>query len=150
MGGIAGISETGAYSVVTAGGSYEELDQDNGNTLYYSGSGSHENTDPKQPMPSTTRTNALKASLRMHEPVRVLRAAGVGGRKSRSSWRPTVGIGYDGLYRVTRMQLKTNTRGDLYEQFELERLIDQPALEIVKSRPSPAEVKDFDKRDEGY
>jgi hypothetical protein len=150
MGGIAGNSETGAYSVVTAGGAYEELDQDQGNTLYYSGSGSHANTDPKQPMPSTAGTNALKASMRMHKPIRVLRAAGVGGSKSRSSWRPTVGIRYDGLYRVAAMQLKINTNGGLYEQFKLERLGNQRALEENKSRPTPAEVRDFYKRDEGY
>jgi hypothetical protein len=48
------------------------------------------------------------------------------------------------------MQLKTNTNGGLCEQFKLERLGDQPALEIVKSRPTPAEVKDFDKREQGY
>jgi hypothetical protein len=150
MGGIAGNSETGAYSVVTAGGPYEELDQDRGNVLYYSGSSSHFNTDPKQPSPSSNATNALKASMRMQKPVRVLRAAGGGGSKSRSSWRPTVGIRYDGLYRVVAMQLKINTSGGLYEQFKLERLGDQPALKNDKSRPTPAEVRDFYKREEGY
>jgi hypothetical protein len=150
MGGIAGNSETGAYSVVTVGGPYEELDQDRGNVLYYSGSSSHFNTDPKQPSPSSNATNALKASMRMQKPVRVLRAAGGGGSKSRSSWRPTVGIRYDGLYRVVAMQLKINTSGGLYEQFKLERLGDQPALKNDKSRPTPAEVRDFYKREEGY
>jgi hypothetical protein len=77
IGGISGNAATGAYSVVTSGGAYEELDEDRGNTLYYSGSRSHDNTDPKKPFPSSPGTLALKASQRTHNPVRVLRAAGV-------------------------------------------------------------------------
>jgi hypothetical protein len=152
MGGIAGNAETGAYSVVTAGGPYEELDQDRGDVLFYSGSRSHDNTDPKKPFPSSNATLALKASQRLGKPVRVLRAAGLGSAKSRAATlRPTVGIRYDGLYRVVAMQLKTNTNGGLYEQFKLERLEGQPPLsDFVKSRPTPREVRDFDRRDEGY
>jgi len=95
--GISGNAETGAYSVVTSGGAYEELDEDRGDTMYYSGPRSHVNTDPKKPFPSTNATNALKTSQRTGRPVRVLRAAGAGGSKSGSKWRPTVGIRYDGL-----------------------------------------------------
>lgn len=149
IGGISGNSETGAYSVVTSGGPYEELDQDQGDILYYSGSRSHDNTDPNQPSPSSNATLALKASLRMHKPVRVLRAAGLGGKRSGSSWRPTVGIRYDGLYHVAAMQLKTNTNGGLYEQFKLQRLPDQPALDN-KARPTATEVRDYYKREEAY
>ncbi|GAB7330546.1 hypothetical protein MBLNU13_g02137t1 [Cladosporium sp. NU13] len=147
--GISGNSETGAYSVVTSGGAYEELDEDRGHTLYYSGSRSHDNTDPKKPFPSTNATNALKASQRTGRPVRVLRAAGAGGSKSGSKWRPTVGIRYDGLYRVADMQLKTNINGGLYEQFKLVRLDGQPALNN-KARPTAAEVRDYYKREDGY
>lgn len=152
MGGIAGNAETGAYSVVTAGGPYEDLDQDQGDILYYSGSRSHDNTDPKEPFPSSAATLALKSSLRLGKPVRVLRAAGSGsGKGSGANLRPTVGIRYDGLYRVVAMQLKTNTSGGLYEQFKLERLEGQPPLSsIVKSRPTAREVRDFDKREDGY
>ena len=152
IGGIAGNSETGAYSVVTAGGPYEDLDQDRGDVLFYSGSGSHDNTDPKKPFPSTAATLTLKASLRLGKPVRVLRAAGLGSSKSHAATlRPTVGIRYDGLYRVVAMQLKTNTGGGLYEQFKLERLDGQPPLStFVKSRPTAREVRDFDQREDGY
>lgn len=150
MGGIAGNAETGAYSVVTSGGQYEDLDQDKGDILYYSGSRSHDNTDPKKPFPSSNATLALKASLRLGKPVRVLRAAGFGSSKS-THLRPTAGIRYDGLYRVVAMQLKTNTSGGLYEQFKLERLEGQPPLSsFVKSRPTAREVRDFDKREDGY
>lgn len=149
IGGISGNSETGAYSVVTSGGQYEDLDQDHGNVLYYSGSGSHDNTDPKKPSPSTNATLALQASLRTGRPVRVLRAAGTGVSKSQKSWRPIVGIRYDGRYRVVATQLRTNLKGGLYEQFKLERMGDQPALDS-KSRPTPGEIKDFDRRDQEY
>lgn len=149
MGGISGNSEFGAYSIVTAGGQYEELDQDHGNILYYSGSGSHENTDPKNPAPSTTATSALQASLRTQNPVRVLRAAGAGSGKSKKSWRPTVGIRYDGLYRVVATALRTNVKGGLYEQFKLERIEGQPPLD-TKSRPTAGEIRDYEKRDQGY
>jgi hypothetical protein len=96
MGSIVGHSETVAYSVVTSGGSYEELSQDTGNVFYYSGSNSYENGDPKKHF---SRLLALRASLQMHEPVHVLRAAGSGGKKSGNSWWPAVGMRYDGLYR---------------------------------------------------
>lgn len=148
IGGISGNSQTGAYSIVTSGGAYEELDEDRGNTLYYSGSRSHDNTDPKKPFPSSPGTLALKASQRTHNPVRVLRAAGAGGKKSGSSWRPTVGIRYDGLNLVQSMQLKTNMNGGLYEQFKLVRMDGQPALS--KARPTAAEIRDYDKREYGY
>ena len=152
MGGIAGNAETGAYSVVTAGGPYEDLDQDKGDVLFYSGSRSHDNKDPKKPFPSSNATLALKASQRLGKPVRVLRAAGFGSSKScAATLGPTVGIRYDGLYRVVGMQLKTNASGGLYEQFKLERLEGQPPLStFVKSRPTAREVRDFDRRDDGY
>lgn len=149
MGGIAGNAQTGAYSVVTAGGPYEDLDQDKGDVLFYSGSRSHDNEDPKKPFPSSNATLALKASLTLGKPVRVLRAAGIA--KGKNTLRPTVGIRYDGLYRVVIMKLNTNTKGGLYEQFRLERLDGQPALGLIaKSRPSASEVRDYYKREDGY
>lgn len=149
MCGIAGNAQTGANSVVTAGGPYEDLDQDKGDVLFYSGSRSHDNEDPKQPFPSSNATLALKASMRLSRPVRVLRAAGLA--RGKSTLRPTAGIRYDGLYKVVGMNLKTNTKGGLYEQFRLERLGDQPALSsVASSRPSAAEVRDFYRREDGY
>jgi hypothetical protein len=147
--GISGHKETGAYSVVTSGGAYEELDEDRGNTLYYSRSRSHDNKDPKKPFPSSDGTLALKASQRTRNPVRVLRAAGTGGSKSGRSLRPTVGIRYDGLYLVQDMQLRTNMNGGLYEQFKLVRLDGQPDLNN-KARPTAAEIRDFYEREKGY
>lgn len=149
--GIAGNQETGAYSVVTSGGQYEELDQDKGDVLHYSGSQSHDNENPREPFPSTGGTNALKASMRNRKPVRVLRAAGVGGNRTGNNIRPTVGIRYDGLDRVIALQLKTNTKGGLYEQFKLERLDGQTPLDnIAKARPTASEIRDYHRRDQAY
>jgi hypothetical protein len=150
-GGIAGNAQTGAYSVVTAGGTYEELDQDKGDVLFYSGSNSHKNTDPQEPFASSNATLALKASQRLYKPVRVLRSAGTSKSSAAATLRPRVGIRYDGLYHVVAMQLKTNTNGGLYEQFKLERMEGQPPLgDFVKSRPTAQELRVFDRRVDGY
>ncbi|KAI7501855.1 hypothetical protein KC367_g2554 [Hortaea werneckii] len=60
--GICGDEKSGAFSIVVSG-QYELLDTDRGTYLYYSGSGSVDNTDPRQPAPSTTGTMALHTSL---------------------------------------------------------------------------------------
>lgn len=152
MGGIAGNAETGAYSVLTAGGTYEALDEDKGDVLLYSADRSLDNKDPKTPYLSSSNTLALKASQRRGKPVRVLRAAGSGSSESRAATlRPAVGIRYDSLYRVVGMQLKPNTSGGSYEQFRLERLNGQtPLSDVVKSRPTAKEVRNFYKREDGY
>lgn len=145
MGGIAGNSQTGAYSIVVSG-MYEDLDQDQGETLFYSGSRSHDNEDPKAPFPSSNATLALKASLTNRRPVRVLRSSG-----GRSKLSPTVGIRYDGLYRVVAMGEKLNTKGGRYEQFKLQRLYGQGDLAaLARGRPTAAEVRDHGKIQNGY
>ncbi|KAI1104027.1 PUA-like domain-containing protein [Jackrogersella minutella] len=131
MGGISGTTSAGAYSIIVAGG-YEGLDDDKGAILYYSGSNSHGNTDPTMPAPSSFGTNALKASLRTGNPVRVLRS----GPNPRSPWAPPCGIRYDGLYRVISLRESSNTKGGLYEQFILCRDPDQTPLETLR-RISP-------------
>ncbi|KAK7751150.1 hypothetical protein SLS62_006980 [Diatrype stigma] len=115
MAGIAGHTTLGAYSIVVSS-SYADLDRDHGDTLFYSGSNSHKNDDPTRPAPSRPGTNALKASRRTGNPVRVLRAAGAGAGAhagSRNKWAPDRGIRYDGLYRVVRMLTPTNNNGML-------------------------------------
>lgn len=124
---------------------YEDLDRDNGETLYYSGSGSHSNTDPNKPSPSTTGTRCLKASYHTGKPIRVLR----GGNGKHS---PSVGIRYDGLYKVVSMNRPRNNSGGLYEQFRLVRLDDASngTLEECKNRPTVAEKRDWSQREVKY
>ncbi|KAI0112358.1 PUA-like domain-containing protein [Hypoxylon sp. NC0597] len=108
IGGIAGTTDVGAYSIVVSD-IYEDLDDDRGETLYYSGSNSHNNDDPTRPAPSSTGTKALKASLQTGNPVRVLRS---GGPHSRNRWLPECGLRYDGLYRVVALRERKNTKGE--------------------------------------
>lgn len=111
-GGIHGSVQHGAYSIVIAN-KYDDLDTDDGDTIYYSGSNSHTNTDPNRPAESTNNTKALKASVRTQNPVRVLRSGGSSAvvNRSKNSYLPEAGFRYDGLYRVVSMRTPKNRNG---------------------------------------
>ncbi|KAH9904053.1 PUA-like domain-containing protein [Xylariomycetidae sp. FL2044] len=150
MGGIAGRRDTGAYSIVVSE-SYHDLDEDRGETLFYSGSGSHDNADPDAPALSTSCTDAMKASLRTKLPVRVLRSGRLSSGYKRSTYAPDCGLRYDGLYQVDRLHVKKNGKGGLYEQFELHRLPDQtPLSEIRLDCPTPEQRRHFGMIRDGY
>ena len=142
QGGIYGNRETGAYSIVISG-EYDDLDHDEGNVLYYSGSNSHSNEDPSSPAPSTGGTIALQASERTQNPVRVIRTS-----SGKSAFAPISGLRYDGLYTVVESRYPKNLKGGLYEQFKLVRLDDQP--EIDRSRPTKKENRDYGRIGDGY
>ncbi|OTA62595.1 hypothetical protein K449DRAFT_433488 [Hypoxylon sp. EC38] len=147
IGGIAGTTDVGAYSIVVSD-IYEDLDDDRGETLYYSGSNSHNNDDPTRPAPSSTGTKALKASLQTGNPVRVLRS---GGPHSRNRWLPECGLRYDGLYRVVALREGKNTKGGLYEQFMLQREPGQTSLgELLLSSPTAQQKRDLNDIQRGY
>lgn len=138
---------TKSLHVLTGDCRYEDLDTDNGEVLYYSGSGSHENTDPKNHKESTTGTKCLKASYYSGKPVRVVRTA------SKSMYSPTVGLRYDGLYKVVSMNRPRNNNGGLYEQFRLERIDDKSngnLEEDCRERPTAREQRDYGERDVKY
>ncbi|KAI1760300.1 PUA-like domain-containing protein [Hypoxylon sp. FL1150] len=144
MGGIAGSTVKGAYSIVVSS-NYEDLDRDQGDKLYYSGSNSHDNKDPKKPPPSTRGTMALKVSMDLEKPVRVLRSGGTPGSTKTNPWLPDCGLRYDGLYRVVALREGKNTEGGLYEQFVLERQPGQTPLDELR-RNSPTTRQKFDLR----
>ncbi|OTB17090.1 hypothetical protein K445DRAFT_311587 [Daldinia sp. EC12] len=149
VGGIAGSTETGAYSIVVSK-AYNDLDDDQGDTLYYSGSNSHKNDNPYQSAPSSAGTNALKASLRTGRPVRVLRAGGPHSSKN-NFWLPKCGIRYDGLYQVTGIRERKNTNGGLYEQFRLRREPGQTPLEDIRHMsPTSQQKRDLNRFLQGY
>ena len=135
MGGIAGSPTYGAYSIIVSG-LYADLDADYGDRLYYSGSQSHDNTDPNTPVLSNA-TKALQRSRENGKVVRVLRASG-----GESYYCPSVGLRYDGLYQVGREETKINRRGGAYLRFRLERVAGQPPID--RSRPTVAEKRDYD------
>ncbi|KAI0487428.1 PUA-like domain-containing protein [Xylaria cf. heliscus] len=128
MAGIAGSVTSGAWSIVVAG-TYEDLDTDNGDTLYYSGSNSHNNKDPQNAAPASQGTKALHASITTQNPVRVLRSGGAFNTRNKNRFLPSCGLRYDGLYRVVHYQQRLNRNGGLYDQFKLARLPGQIALD---------------------
>lgn len=146
--GITGTTASGAYSIVTSGssGTYDHLDQDFGDKLFYSADNSHDNTNPNTVVFVSNATKSLHKSLETGKPVRVLRSSG--GKKK---YTPKVGIRYDGLYRVHLVRRETNSKGGLYEQFELHRLPGQRSLdEIQATVPSREQQDAFNKIKSGY
>ncbi|CAK4033016.1 E3 ubiquitin- ligase ORTHRUS 1 [Lecanosticta acicola] len=143
--GIVGDPDQGAYSIVVAG-QYDDLDTDNGDTLYYSGSGSHENTDPRRPAEATIGTRSLHASIERGNPVRVLRS-----HSGTSRWAPSRGLRYDGLYNVVGVRTPRNAKGGKYEQFRLERIEEgQIPLLDCRKRPDGKDLRDLDHIEWGY
>ncbi|KAI3338013.1 hypothetical protein F4824DRAFT_488909 [Ustulina deusta] len=140
IGGIAGSVTTGAWSIVIAG-TYEDLDTDHGNTLYYSGSNSHDNRNAQKAAPASQGTKALHASRTTENPVRVLRSGGKSSTHNQNPHLPSCGLRYDGLYRVAGFQQRRNQHGGLYDQFKLERLPGQtPLSELQRSSPTTEQV----------
>ncbi|KAK3321764.1 PUA-like domain-containing protein [Apodospora peruviana] len=145
--GITGSATEGAYSIVTSGGStYEDLDQDFGDKLFYSADSSRDNTDRNNIAFTSNATMSLHKSLTSGRPVRVLRNSG--GKKA---YTPKKGIRYDGLYRVHAVKRRTNAKGGLYEQFELKRLSGQRSLDDINAKvPSPEQLALFARIKNGY
>ncbi|KAI0440029.1 hypothetical protein F4803DRAFT_564102 [Xylaria telfairii] len=138
MAGIAGTVTSGAWSIVVAS-TYEDLDMDNGDTLYYSGSNSHNNTDPQRAAPASQGTKALHASIATQNPVRVLRSGGAFGTRNQNVYLPSCGLRYDGLYHVVSYRQRLNRNGGLYDQFKLARLPGQTPLNELRGRSPTTE-----------
>ncbi|KAI9769936.1 MAG: hypothetical protein M1840_003645 [Geoglossum simile] len=139
IGGIAGNEAGGAYSIVVSG-QYSDLDQDYGTTLYYSGSGSGDNT--MDTPPNTRASRCLASSIRTGNLVRVLRAAGGSGSA------PSTGIRYDGLYTVEEKKTLENKYHGAYWQFKLVRQNDQPPMNFT--RPTLGEQQSTEYIKAGY
>lgn len=135
--GISGNVDYGAYSIVMAG-AYKDVDEDRGETIWYSGPGSADNENRNE-VPRKAGTGHLQRSLTTRNPVRVLRA----GKKG-SAYAPSVGIRYDGLYVVVRQETSNNSKGGLFIRYLLERLPDQKPLKDVRSdSPTAQQMADF-------
>jgi hypothetical protein len=139
------LTNTQQKSIVISS-TYDDLDEDMGDLVYYSGSDSHNNTNSLHAADSKPGTRALKRSYLTQNPVRLLRAA-----DSKSMWAPPCGIRYDGLYRVEAELLPTNPKGGKYEQFKLRRIPNQrPIKEYYLESPSTQQKRDFQKIQDGY
>ncbi|KAK2003000.1 YDG/SRA domain-containing protein [Colletotrichum falcatum] len=136
--------EEGAFSVIVAG-AYKDLDVDSGDYILYSGSNARESNDKDNILPSTEATKALATNYLTSKPVRVLRKAHKG-----SSWAPSHGYRYDGLYEVISKEFAHNDKSGMFEQFELRRCDGQPPLESLKNIPSQRQVRDLFKSKDRY
>ena len=125
------------YLLTLHKGQYADLDRDNGNILYYSGSKSHDNEDALNPIIATS-TRALQTSKRESRSVRVIRAAG-----GNTKYAPSVGFRYDGLYKIIEEERPKNRKGGRYVRFTLVRNIGQAEIDL--SRPSRQERAIFNR-----
>lgn len=142
--GISGHEDQGASIVVS--GKYNDIDEDEGDTIFYGAEGAHDKDSSKKADVKGNR--ALRASISTQNPVRVFRSAKGGGR-----FAPPCGIRYDGLYRVVSMENRRNEIGGVYQRYTLHRLrdIDQPPLDdIVHASPTPQQQADFSRITAGY
>lgn len=126
--GIYGAASEGAFSVISSGSSgYFEADEDQGDWLWYAGSHSD---DARM----TAHSELLVKSHQSRQPVRVIRAKGA------SSWAPSIGYRYDGLYQVAEYELATRRDGHQYWRFKLVRMPNQESLASIHNRsPTPHE-----------
>ena len=115
---------------------YSGLDQDLGDTLYYSGSNSHSNEDPKTPHVSFA-TKAMRISCARQQPVRVIRSS-----RKNGIFAPCKGLRYDGLYTIEAEAIERNAKGGAYVRFTLVRCPGQE--DIDKSRPNGQEWEAYD------
>jgi hypothetical protein len=140
MGGISGSALAGTYSIVVSG-MYDDLDKDEGDEIYYSGSNSLENSSA-EPVTSN-KTKALERSIITRKPVRVFRS-------SQGKWQyvPRAGLRYDGLYTVVDRTIEKNGKGGAYKRFKLERLDEQD--EIQSNSPSQNLISLFERVKDGY
>lgn len=140
MGGIHGRVQSGAYSVVISGNvDYEDTDADQGDTVFYSGSRGNRKDEELRgsdvPPVLTNATMSLIKSEQTGSPVRLLRS------QKDSRWAPSVGIRYDGLYRVVNHVTLTTEEGIGFYRFTLNRCPDQSPID--RNRPSLAERKEY-------
>ena len=118
-------------------GDYDELDKDEGDILYYSGSDSNANTDAATPI-VTHFTKALQQSRRDSRSIRVLRTSA-----GKAAHCPSKGIRYDGLYRIIAEGIARNMRGGAYVRFKLAKEMNQADMDL--SRPTQEEREVFDR-----
>ncbi|KAB8302385.1 hypothetical protein EYC80_005809 [Monilinia laxa] len=141
QGGISGDKDLGAYSIMISS-HYEGFDQDMGDTVYYSAPGARDCIS-KEPDSLNPRIQSMRRSISTRKPVRVLRNASCSWQKG-----PSMGIRYDGLYRVTECEVRTNGKGGKFWCFTLRRLVGQDPIRV--SMPGRALMGRFEKVKDGY
>ena len=131
--GISGQKTKGAYSVVISGKGY--ANRDNGDTLEYCGTPA----DPTAQSP-THGTSLLLESQTKQQVIRVLRSAA-----GKTRYAPSLGIRYDGLYKITSATLLDASK-HMY-RFTMQREPGQSMIYCAGDgkRPSSQEEKQYRK-----
>ena len=111
------------------------MDNDLGDILYYSGSGSSVNTDPVNPN-LTRGVKALRHSMKVKRPIRVIRSSA-----GKGAFAPSCGYRYDGLYTIETEDLERNKLGGAYLRFKLSRTSNPASIDL--SRPNRQEKMAF-------
>ena len=118
--------QTIAVAVASSGG-YED-DEDDGDSLWYTGSGGNDLLSSRRQVAGQDLTNGnlgLFNCIESKTPVRMIRFVGEVARERAYSGRLFI---YDGLYAVTEYKHEVGTRQHGVFKFKLERLPDQPPL----------------------
>jgi hypothetical protein len=135
QGGIFGEKEKGAYSIVLSGGGGYN-DQDNGNSIVYSG------TEGKSFTP-TEATLQMVTSARLRNEIRVIRSSRL---LQKNVYRPEVGLRYDGLYTI--QSFKVLDMEKQIHEFKLQRCPGQEPIRCgdgAASRPTKFEIAEYHK-----
>ncbi|KAK3388714.1 PUA-like domain-containing protein [Sordaria brevicollis] len=155
--GITGDPERGTFSiVVSATSAYRDLNQDQGTVLWYSADKSTENASPVSTGETSNATASLLQARKKGTPVRVLRHSGKSttADSRRSFIYPTVGIRYDGLYKIVDQDIGTNKHGGAIKLFKLVRLPDSDnegvSWEDIQKNPTKEQLRQFDKIKDAY
>lgn len=127
--GICGVPGKGAFSIVVSSGGYDNIDE--GDTIKYCGTSGSLGKE-------TGNTNLMRESLRLRNPVRVIRSSASHGKK-KSVYQPVKGMRYDGLYEVVEDELLDQQTA--MHRFTLRRLAGQSPVRYigVEARPTPEE-----------
>lgn len=142
QGGITGNPESGAYSVIMAGGldprGLPYPNQDDGDVVLYCGTDNKDSTN--QP---SGNTRALITSWENGQPVRLFRSHNLN-----SPHAPEIGFRYDGLYDVTSFEeMDPPDEKRNRHRFKLVRRAGQDPIrsEGPQKRPTKQEVDEFEK-----
>lgn len=121
-------------------------DADDGDVIRYVEMGAHKVTPLTQNAHDRARENLyLSASYEYGNPIRVLRSYKAGG-----PWAPSVGLRYDGLYKIVGVRGYVNEKGGKYFQYRLERVAAQTPLNDLATIPSEDQVASYRQIKAGY
>ncbi|KAL8785012.1 MAG: hypothetical protein Q9213_003605 [Squamulea squamosa] len=139
--GIYGETGKGAYSIIVGGESgYDDVDD--GEELQYCGTSSDKKDAHGASIPTANTTRMLESCDRLHNEIRVLRKAAGSGKHS--TYNPSCGLRYDGLYRITGKEL-LHAETSMY-RFKLKRMARQDPIRFKgpEQRPTYYEKRKYD------